>query len=157
MDHLDELERDLPSGPAQVHHAHLGAAASGATTYLVVWEGEYACGGGVVLWNGPPGPSARSRYAAAPAIAHLQVAAPHRGRGVGTALIEAAEALIGELGHRCAVIGVGRDNPRALQLYRRLGYHHTDIIDTLGYTWFDEEGVGHREVEQTQLLAKLLV
>lgn len=67
------LERDLPSGAAQVHRAHLRSAQTGTTTYLAAWERGQARGTGVTRWSGPMGPRARSRYAGVPEIAHLQV------------------------------------------------------------------------------------
>lgn len=153
---LDALERDLPSGPARVHEAHLRSQTAGATAYLVAWQDRRALGGGVVRWLGPVGERARRRYAGTPEIGHLQVAAAHRGRGVGTALVRAAEAVAGERGHRWVTIGVGLDNPRALELYLRLGYRRTDVIDTIAYVWVDVDGAEHPEVEDSLLLVKAL-
>jgi ribosomal protein S18 acetylase RimI-like enzyme len=45
-----------------------------------------------------------------------------RGRGIGTALIHEAEALVYERGYRWATIAVAKDNPDALRLYERVGY-----------------------------------
>lgn len=44
------------------------------------------------------------------------------GRGVGTALIRAAEAVALQWGRTAVGMGVGLDNPRARSLYERLGY-----------------------------------
>jgi ribosomal protein S18 acetylase RimI-like enzyme len=43
-------------------------------------------------------------------------------RGIGTALIHAAEARIQERGLHAAEVGVDDENPRARRLYERLGY-----------------------------------
>lgn len=153
---LAGLERDLPSGPAQVHRAQLSSAQTGATTYLAVWQDQEALGTGVIRWSGPLGPRARSRYADAPEIAHLQVGESHRGRGAGSAIIAAAETMVAARGHRLTVIGVGEDNPQAQALYLRLGYERTGLVDVLGYTWVDLDGVRHPVVEQTEILVKEL-
>jgi len=124
---LPGLERDLPSEPAQVHRAHLRSAQTGTTTYLATWQHEQALGTGVIRWAGPLGPQARSRYADAPEIAHLQVGTQHRGQGVGSALVVAAETMIAARGHRFVAIGVGQDNPgaaRALSLANRVRPAH---------------------------------
>lgn len=151
---LEPLERDLPTGAAQVHRAHLHTQETGATAYLVAWQDGRALGSGVIRWMGPGGERARRRYAGTPEIAHLQVGPACRGQGVGTALVRAAEELIRGRGHRWAAIGVGLDNPSALELYLRLGYRRTDAIDTVRYTWIDESGGEHPEVEDTLLLVK---
>ncbi len=52
----------------------------------------------------------------------LRVRPPWQGQGLGTRLIGAAEAALLGLGFSVAVIAAGKDNPRACQLYRRLGY-----------------------------------
>ncbi len=151
---LARLERDLPSGPAQVHRAHLRSAQTGATTYLAAWQDGRARGAGVIRWSGPLGQEARSRYAEVPEIAHLQVGEAHRGQGVGSALMAAAESVIAGRGHAQVAVGVDQENPRARALYLRLGYQHTGLVDALRYTWVDLDGVKHPEIEHTELLVK---
>jgi GNAT superfamily N-acetyltransferase len=48
---------------------------------------------------------------------HLQ------GKGIGTQLILLAEALLMRRGYEWTLISVAKTNPRARQLYERLGYH----------------------------------
>jgi ribosomal protein S18 acetylase RimI-like enzyme len=45
-----------------------------------------------------------------------------RGRGIGTALMAAAEECVCSRGFGAIVLGVEDSNPRALRLYERLGY-----------------------------------
>ncbi len=46
-----------------------------------------------------------------------------RDQGIGTLLIQTAESDLKERGFHWISLNVGRDNPRARQLYERLGYH----------------------------------
>ncbi len=52
----------------------------------------------------------------------LRVRPPWQGQGLGTRLLAAAEEALLALGFGVAVIAAGKDNPRAYQLYQRLGY-----------------------------------
>jgi RimJ/RimL family protein N-acetyltransferase len=59
---------------------------------------------------------------------------PLRGRGIGTALIRAAEDSARQLGHGRLSLGVGVDNPQARRLYERLGFldwGHGTVVGTL--------------------------
>jgi len=52
----------------------------------------------------------------------FSVSAPWRGKGLGTALIAAAEAYCRSLGIKRTVLHVEEANLRALRLYKRLGF-----------------------------------
>ena len=95
------------------------------------------CGGGVVLvacLEGRPvgevfleceaakEPEVRRHLPGAPRLDHLEVPGPFQRRGIGTALIGAAECTARQLGHERIALGVGLDNPKARRLYERLGY-----------------------------------
>ena len=69
--------------------------------------------------------SSETRYADGAARGYLyalRVRPPWQGQGLGTRLIAAAEEALLALGFSVAVIAAGKDNPRAHQLYLRLGY-----------------------------------
>ena len=72
----------------------------------------------------------------------LRVRPPWRGRGVGTRLIAAAEASLRARGFIIAVIAAGKDNPGALKLYRRLGYH---IFDEDPGVWYFTDVNGQQQ------------
>jgi GNAT superfamily N-acetyltransferase len=55
-------------------------------------------------------------------LTHLEVHPEMRNRGVGAALVEAAEKHLVELGHERVALTVRTDNPAAARLYDRLGY-----------------------------------
>ena len=78
-------------------------------------------------------PEVRRQLPGVPRLDHLEVAGPLWGRGIGTALIRAAEATARQLGYERIALGVGLDNPKAQRLYERLGYGdwgHGTVVGT---------------------------
>lgn len=90
----------------------------------------------------------------------LAVDAAAGGRGVGTAIIAAAEAIVAERiglngeGHRRLVLGVGLDNARAAALYERLGYARSGVVTTTTYEYVDNFGVTRTATETDEDLVK---
>jgi ribosomal protein S18 acetylase RimI-like enzyme len=80
-------------------------------------------------------------------IPHLQ------GLGIGTALIEAAEAVVAERGFETIEIHVGKDNPRAQQLYERLGYSVVGE-EQASWSYLDERGETVVVVDDDWILRK---
>jgi ribosomal protein S18 acetylase RimI-like enzyme len=66
----------------------------------------------------------------------LRVRPAWQGQGLGTRLLAAAEDALLALGFGVAVIAAGKDNPRAYQLYQRLGYRTFD--EDPGVWWFTD-------------------
>lgn len=115
----------------------------GSGLLLVAWMGSEPVGSGQLDWRSSP-----------PELKNLHVDADHRSAGIGTAIIEAAEARL-QPGTALAV-GVGLDNPRARALYERLGYSPTGQISTTTYEYMDDDGVPRRATETDERLVKLL-
>jgi hypothetical protein len=67
-------------------------------------------------------PELRRHLLGVPRLDHLEVLKPLWRRGIGTALIRAAEDTARRLGHERLALAVGIDNPGAQRLYERLGY-----------------------------------
>lgn len=155
-DDLARLRTRWPSPGSDVHGAHFTAQQNGTATYLVAWRGSSPLGSGMVQWGGGMGADAASAHPGCIEIHHLQVRPQERGKGVGSALIAAAEELIRSRGHTTVGIGVAADNPDAARLYRRLGYEPTGIRDSTSYTWIDAGGAAHDETEDDELLVKQL-
>lgn len=64
-------------------------------------------------------------------ITHLQVHPDLRNRGVGRALVGAAEDYLAAAGHTRVALAVRTDNPGAARLYDRLGYRdwgHGEVV-----------------------------
>jgi len=85
----------------------------------------------------------------------LHVMKPLRRQGIGTALIETAEALLIERGYRWATIAVAKDNAEALDLYQRLGYR-IFREDPGRWSYTDPAGKEHLVDEPSWVLQKRL-
>ena len=153
-----DMERLRVAWPTRddVHRFHVGRTADGSTTYLVAWDGDEPLGVGVLNWTGPVGARARAAHPDVVKLNHLQVRAGSRGRGVGSALIGAAEQAVRDRGLDRLAVGIADDNPDAERLYRRLGYAATGVWDVTEYAWTDDRGVRREERERHQLLVKRL-
>jgi GNAT superfamily N-acetyltransferase len=78
-------------------------------------------------------PEVRQHLPGVPVLDHLEVLGPLWGRGIGTALIRAAEDTARQLGYERLALGVGLENLRARRLYERLGYAdwgHGTVVGT---------------------------
>jgi ribosomal protein S18 acetylase RimI-like enzyme len=137
---VGRLERDEPPGRGFAR-AMWEAQEAGGSVLLVAWDGDRHLGAGQLDLRGE-----------VPELRNLHVDGAARGQGVGTALIRAAERLVG-VGGRLRV-GVGLDNPRARALYERLGYRGTGEITTTSYSYVDDEGAARKATETDETLAR---
>jgi ribosomal protein S18 acetylase RimI-like enzyme len=128
----------------------------GATTFLVCWRGDEPLGYGVLHWDGCVGDNARAAFPSGVEVNHLQVRPGSRGRGAGTALLGTAEERARARGAGQLAVSVAPDNAGAARLYRRLGFRPTGIVDVCSYSWADDQGNRHHEVESSELLVKPL-
>jgi predicted N-acetyltransferase YhbS len=81
--------------------------------------------GDVYLWLEPAEEEqVREHLPEVPLLGHLEVRAELRGRGIGTAVMAAAEKELVRLGYRAVALGVDMTNDGAERLYVRLGYTH---------------------------------
>ena len=105
---------------ACLHRDRIATAGSGSIRYLVVEAAPAVVGFAVLVLEQPDGwPGITPR----PQLLDLMVAPGHRGRGIGTTLIAAAERFAMEAGRGEIFISVEPEaNRRAFDLYRRLGY-----------------------------------
>lgn len=110
----------------------------GESVLLVAWLGQDPVGTGELVLGTEP------------VLRSLHVAQEHRGRGIGSALVRAAEQRA--RGMRLS-LWVGVDNPRARRLYARLGYHGTGEKTTTAYTYVDADGP-HEATETDERMVK---
>lgn len=106
-----------------VHRDRLGDAQAPSFRYLVLVVEGAVIGFACLVMRRPGYWSDGNDPTHLPQIVDLQVAAAQRGRGYGTAFIQALEQMTVAAGYGCLYISVEPvDNPRAYALYRRLGY-----------------------------------
>ncbi len=89
------------------------------STYVIAWDGEEPVGHAHVAWS--------NTALGIPELQDFFVPESHRGRGIGTALAGAAEALVASRGHKQASLSVSASNAAARRLYERLGYARADV------------------------------
>ncbi len=135
------IESREPPG-AGVARSLFTAQQAGRGLYLVAWEDDIPVGGGYLEWTQPP------------ELKNLQVDEPRRGRGIGNAIIVAAEREARQDG--ALEIGVGVDNFDARRLYERLGYLPTGRRETYTYEYVDADGTRQKETETAVYLRKVL-
>ena len=110
---------------------------------MLAWYDGTLAGHGEVLWQGCGSAEVRAAFPECPEINGLLVYRPElRGRGIGTAIIGAAEDRARQRGLRWIGVGVDVDNAGASRLYGRLGYvasmHYHDAWSDV-----DDAGVTH--------------
>ncbi|MGA5642196.1 GNAT family N-acetyltransferase [Streptomyces cinereoruber] len=150
------LDRHLPAPGAPARHAdRFARQEAGTGTYLLAWRGGEPVGHGQVRWDGCAAPEVRAAVGDCPEFNGLDVRADLRGRGIGTALVRAAEELVRARGGTALGLGVAHANPRAAALYARLGY-----VPVTAYTdrWSrkDRDGRVHEEADPCAFLVREL-
>lgn len=144
---LRALEASEPPGSGYARGAFARQEA-GLVDFLVALVDEVTLGSAELTHDEPP------------ELKNLGVEPEARGRGVGTALIAAAESLVAErrtaagVAERALVVGVGVDNTRAAALYERLGYERTGVLSTTTYTFVDAAGMTQTVTERDEELIK---
>jgi ribosomal protein S18 acetylase RimI-like enzyme len=85
----------------------------------------------------------------------FRVRPEHRGAGVGSSLMQEAEDQLRQRGFSQVAIAAAKDNPRARQLYERLGFSR--IADDPGeWTYTDDQGQAQTIYEPADILLKAL-
>lgn len=121
---------------------------AGTNVMLVAAEGDRIVGQvWIDLEKGLPG---------APLLWALRVHPSEQGRGIGTALLDMAEAWLLAHGFSKASIGVEKSNATALRLYNRKGFRvRTALVEHVGFTRPD--GVRQEMTLDLWLLQKTLL
>lgn len=152
VEDVDLATRLEPPG-ADVAVRHFARQERGEAVYLVAREGEAILGGELLIVDGEAAGIFEARL---PLLRHLYVEPAHRGRGVGTALMVAAEHEARVRGFTRISLVVGVDNPRARELYLRQGYEITGEQETQTYSYVDEDGAEVEATETGDVMVKVL-
>lgn len=96
-------------------------------SFYVAWLQNNPIGHGLVNWGGARDPEIANAYPGCPEIYRLSVLQEFQSRGVGTRLLQACEREAINRKLPLIGIGVGHNNPRALALYKRLGFKQSTI------------------------------
>jgi RimJ/RimL family protein N-acetyltransferase len=152
------LEHHIGSpGLSRYHEARFERHRRGLGTFLVAWIDDVPVGSGEVLWRGCGADEVQQRFPGCPEISGLTVWPPERqSKGVGTALIRAAEALAVQRGHHRIGLGVDDQNERAAALYLRLGYRETGCLYLDRYHYVDDRSVRHEVADPCRFLVKAI-
>ena len=145
----------MPSGPSRFHHRRLARQQRGTSNYLIAWLDEQPVGHAEVRWEGCAAAAVQERFPRCPEINALEVF-PERmcSRGIGTALIAAAERRVTARSFGQIGLGVADDNPRAAALYLRLGFCETGCRYLDSYEVVDDTGARHVLSDPCRFLVK---
>jgi len=110
-----------PAAAAAFWHGALAAADRGERVVLGAWDGEALVGTVTLLLDLPLNQPHRAE------IAKMMTRVSHRGRGIASGLLRAAEAVAVEKGRSLLVLDTAKEGGAA-GLYERLGYTLTGEI-----------------------------
>jgi ribosomal protein S18 acetylase RimI-like enzyme len=152
---VDVLEQHMPTGLNRTHANLFARQGRGDLTYLVAWEDDGIPVGYVVInWPGFREASARERFPDVPELSNLGVSEDRRRRGIGTALIREVETRIRARGTARVGLAVEQGNTPAMRLYAGLGYQDSGFVCEGRYTWLDDAGGEHEEIEVCRHLTR---
>ncbi len=152
------LDRYIGSpGATSFHARRFERQEQGTSTYLVAWLDGRPVGHTELRWGGCDDAAVRAARPGCPEINALAVWPPAlRSRGIGSALVRAAEERARKRGRAAIGLGVADDNPRAAALYARLGY--VPLVPYQGrWSYEGHDGVTRECVEELTFLVKELV
>jgi ribosomal protein S18 acetylase RimI-like enzyme len=150
---LERLVREL--GQRRFFADRFARQAGRSGTLLTAWRGNRPVGV-IYLWlEEAEEDELRARLPGTPILNHLEIHADHRGRGIGTRLITAAERRLRMLGFAEVALAVEVTNERAARLYKRLGYDDWPYPEVRCYSLTD--GKGERHVEICRIMVKPLL
>ena len=148
---LAELEQHIPSpGRNRFHEARFARHQQGLSTFLIAFDNA-PVGCAEILWSGCRAPEVTERC---PELSGLTVAPDHQSRGIGTALLHAAESLVAARSITRLGLGVDDQNVRAAALYLRLGYCETGRHYLDRYAYLDDSGVTREAADPCRFLVK---
>lgn len=156
--HIREAgDADLPAlvaamGQGTYFTDRLARQRNGHGLLLTAWLGDRPVGD-VYLWQEPAEePEIRDRLPRTPLLTHLEVHRDHRNRGVGTALLRAAERELATQNHDWVALAVEQHNDRVADFYDHRGYREWPF-GVVACLTLPENGEA-RKVEVCRILVK---
>lgn len=155
LEFLDQMNRDWAKGrPRALHLDRFLRQQAGEAVYLFAWHEEQPVGHVLLVLAGPSKEPMRSALQNCAHISDLFVIPGYWSRGIGTRLMDQAEALAARHGFIQIGLDVAIDNDRAISLYERRGYKDLGFGErTVSWGYIDLEG---QEQVQTDVLAYLV-
>ena len=152
----EELEALGLSSLHRTVEDELNDEAAGKTTILIGCMDEVPVGFGMLNWAGPRDPASCAAAIGAPEIYRLTVLPSHQSGGVGSTMISDFEQMVKARGIEAISLGVAKANPRARQLYDRLGY--SVCVETYydEYQFADDTGKVHHIRDECEYMIKEL-
>ncbi|WP_369245197.1 GNAT family N-acetyltransferase [Streptomyces sp. R41] len=157
VEDLALLDRFMPSYSVDGNHrARFARQEAGGSTCLIPWLDDRPVGHAEIRWTGYAAPEVRAARPGCPELNGLFVwPGSLRSRGIGSALVRAAEERAIARGIGLMGLGVGDDNPRAAALYARLGYRPT-VAYVDRYAHLGSSGERHECADPCVFLVKEL-
>lgn len=134
------IEQREPPAAGLARH-YFASQERGDSTYLVAWVDGVPAGTGEIALTGRV------------ELRNLHVDEEFRERGVGTAIIAAAESITSP---GMLSVGVGLENHAARRLYERLGFVASGELETTTYSYVGADGVTRTATATDEYLTKML-
>ena len=148
----------FPDSSAAVKHAErFQRQQAGKVIYFVARLAGQPIGHGLLKWGGATEEHVVSRLVApCPDLEDLFVLSSLRSQGIGTSILQMAEASAQARGYAQLGLSVAVDNPAALRLYERLGYGDAGFGEYVEHGEFmDAQGQKQSWTESCLYLIKL--
>jgi GNAT superfamily N-acetyltransferase len=161
QDDLSALTTAYPERSPVNRHVHrIEQQATGELVELVAWLDGSPAGWVIVRAPGSAEMTEQGRAAGCAELGDLYVAERFRGRGIGRALMEAAETWAAGNGFTAIGLAVTSENTHndvARSMYQRSGYEDSGLgVFDDGYFYWDEAGERHWDGEPHRYLVKAL-
>ena len=153
---LARLESELAYGDKDKHAKRLKLVERGLATYLVAETADKFVGHLLIEWFGARDPAIANHIKDCPNLKDIYVLPELRSQGLGTKMIETAEAIVIERKYPRVGLGVDKDNVRARELYERIGYRATPYVSHNDIQITTQDGKQFRLVEDCTYMVKEL-
>lgn len=152
IERLDVMNRGWDKGrPLTLHIERFAMQQRGDAVYLFAWHNEQPVGHALLVLTGPSREPMRSSLRKCAHISDLFVVPSHWSNGIGTRLMDEAEALAARHDRIQIGLDVAIDNDRALALYERRGYNDAAFPER-AVSWTYEDPNGEEQVQYDVLV-----